>query len=90
MSLTNITPDVARRLRLDPDLQGAVVVDVEPQGAAARAGLAPGDVITRVNRQRVSSATEASRELGKVESGRTALMLVMRNGQETFLTVTKD
>jgi serine protease Do len=90
MSLTNITPDVARRLRLDPDLQGAVVVDVEPQGAAARAGLAPGDVITRVNRQRVSSATEASRELAKVESGRTALMLVMRNGQETFLTVTKD
>jgi serine protease Do len=90
MTLSNITPDVARRLRLDSDLQGAVVVDVDPQGAAARAGIAPGDVITRVNRQRVSSATEASRELGKVESGRTALMLVMRNGQETFLTVTKD
>jgi serine protease Do len=90
MTLSNITPDVARRLRLDADLQGAVVVDVDPQGAAARAGIAPGDVITRVNRQRVSSATEASRELGKVESGRTALMLVMRNGQETFLTVTKD
>jgi serine protease Do len=90
MSLSNVTPDVARRLRLDPDVQGAVVVDVEPQGAAARAGITPGDVITRVNRQRVSTAAEASRELSKVESGRTALMLVMRNGQETFLTVTKD
>jgi serine protease Do len=90
MSLSNITPEIARRLRLDETIEGAVVVDVEPQGAAARAGLAPGDVITRVNRQRVSSAAEAGRELAKVESGRTALMLVMRNGQETFLTVTKD
>jgi S1-C subfamily serine protease len=50
----------------------------------------PGDIITRVNRQRVSTAAEASRELGKVESGRTALMLIVRGGQETFLTVTKD
>jgi hypothetical protein len=25
-----------------------------------------------------------------VESGRTALLLVLRNGQETFLTVTKE
>jgi serine protease Do len=90
MTLGNITPDVARRLRLEADQRGAVVVDVEPQGAAARAGIVPGDVITRVNRQRVASATEASRELSKVESGRTALMLVLRNGQETFLTVTKD
>jgi serine protease Do len=90
MSLSNITPDVARRLRLDADIQGAVVVDVEPQSAAARAGITPGDVITRVNRQRVSSAAEASRELSKVESGRTALMLILRGGQETFLTVTKD
>ena len=90
MTLSNITADVARRLRLDADTRGAVVVDVEPGGAAARANIAPGDVITRVNRVRISSATEASRELAKVESGRTALLLVIRNGQETFLTVTKD
>jgi serine protease Do len=90
MTLSNIPPELERRLRLDNAVEGAAVVDVEPGGAAARAGIVPGDIITRVNRQRVSTAAEASRELGKVESGRTALMLIVRGGQETFLTVTKD
>ena len=39
MTLSNITPDVARRLRLDDDTRGAVIVDVEPGSPAARAGL---------------------------------------------------
>ena len=63
MSLSNITPDVARRLRLDDNTKGAVVVDVDPASPAARAGIMPGDVITRVGRAPVSSVADASREL---------------------------
>jgi serine protease Do len=90
MTLSNVTPEIARRLRLEPDTRGAVVTDVDPQSPAARAGISTGDIITRVNRHEVTTASEASRELAKVESGRTALLLVLRNGQETFLTVTKE
>jgi serine protease Do len=90
MSLGNITPDVARRLRLDDSVRGAVVMDVDPQSPAARAGITPGDVILRVNRRPVSSAADASRELAQIRSGGTALVLVLRNGQETFLTMTKE
>jgi serine protease Do len=90
MSLSNITPQIAQRLRLDGDIRGAVVVDVEQDGAAARAGLAPGDVILRVGRSTVSSAAEAQRALEAVESGRAAFLRVLRNGQEQFVTVTKE
>jgi serine protease Do len=90
MSLSNITPQIAQRLRLDAGTRGAVVVEVEPQSPAARAGIAPMDVILRVGRVPVSSAADASRELGRVPSGGTAFLLVLRNGQETFLTVTKE
>jgi serine protease Do len=90
MSLGNITPDVARKLRLDDGTRGAVVLEVEPQSPAARAGIMPGDVILRVNRRPVSSAAEASRELGQVPSGGTAFLLVLKNGAETFLTITKE
>jgi serine protease Do len=90
ITLSNVTPDVARRLRLDPGTRGAVVVDIEPQSGAARAGLTPGDVIVQVNRRPVGTAAEASRELAKVASGSTAFLLVQRGGQETFLTVRKD
>ena len=90
LSLNNITPDVRRQLQLDAGTEGAVVVAVEPQSAAARAGIAPGDVILEVNREPVGGADDAARELGTVPSGGTAFLLVLRNGQETFLTVTRD
>ena len=90
ITLGNVTPDVARRLRLDPSTRGAVVMEIEPQSGAARAGLTPGDVIVQVNRRPVTTAAEASRELSKVASGSTAFLLVQRGGQETFLTVRKD
>ncbi len=90
LTLGNITPNIARELRLDQDVRGAVITDVEQGSPAARAGLSPGNVITRVNRRPVTSAAEASRELAKVESGGTAFLLVLRGRQETFVTITKE
>lgn len=89
MTLGNITPEMARQLRLDSDIRGAVVTDVEP-GSPASNALTPGDIILRVNRRPVTSAQEARRELGRVESGGTAFLLVLRNRQETFVTITKE
>ena len=90
MSLSNITPDVARRLRLDDNARGAVVVDVEQGSPAARAGIMQGDVITRVGRAQVSSVADASRELGRIPSGGTAILRILRNGQDTAVVVTKE
>ncbi len=90
MTLGNITPDVARRLRLDDATRGALVLDVDPQSPAARSGLAGGDVIVRVGQAAVASAADAQRELNKVASGKTAFLRVVRNGQERFVTVIKE
>jgi serine protease Do len=89
LTLNNITPDIARQLRLD-SANGAVVVDVEPNSPAARAGISEGDVILRVGRTPVNNAAEAQRELARVPSGGTAFLRVLRDGQETFVTVTKE
>jgi serine protease Do len=90
MTLSNITPDMAQRLRLDRNVQGAVVVDVEQDSAAARAGLTQGDIIVRVGRETVQNAAEARRELEKVRAGATVFLRVVRNGQETFVTMMKQ
>jgi serine protease Do len=90
MSLSNITADVGRRLRLPDGARGALVVDVDPSSSAARAGLAPGDVIVEVNRLAVTSASDAQRELAKVASGASARIVMLRGGQERFIIVKKD
>jgi serine protease Do len=90
VTLGNITPQVAQQLRLERGTAGAVITGVEPGSPAARAGLTGGDVIVRVGRETVTSAAEASRALGAVPSGGTAFLRVMRNGQETFVAVTKQ
>jgi serine protease Do len=81
---------MARRLRVPGSGSGALVTDVQPSSSAARAGVAPGDVILQVNRQAVASAAEAARLLQRVESGQPAFLLVWRRGSEVFLTVTKE
>jgi serine protease Do len=89
VTLEPVTPAMARRLQLPSGQTGAVITDVDPDGPAAGA-LRPGDVILSVNRKQVSSATEAARELQKVQSGHLAQLIVWRGNAETFVSVKKD
>ncbi|HXG87984.1 MAG TPA: Do family serine endopeptidase [Vicinamibacterales bacterium] len=85
-----LTSDMARRLRVPPGTEGVMVTEVEVGSSAQRAGVGRGDVILQVNRRAVTTPQEASRALGQVPSGGTAFLLVLRNGQQNFVTVRKD
>jgi serine protease Do len=92
MMLGNITPTIARQLRLPAGTTGAVVTDIDPGSAADSAGVAQYDVIMKVNGTSVASAAEASQILQKVPSGGRAMLLVWktRQSQELFLTIKKE
>ena len=89
LTLEPVTPQMARRLRLPSGRTGAVVTEVDPDGASAGA-LRQGDVILSVNGNAVSNAAEAARELQKVQSGRLAQLRVWRGEAEVFVPVKKD
>jgi serine protease Do len=89
LTLENVTPAMARRLHLPSGQTGAVITDLDADGPSAGA-LRQGDVILSVNRQRVANANDAARELGKIQSGRIAQLLVWRGDGEVFVTVKKD
>lgn len=80
----------AERQRLGVDAgQGVIVVRID--GAAAReAGLQPGDVILRVNREDVGSAAALDRALASVEPGRTVMLLVRRGDVTQYVPVTAE
>ena len=89
MTLEPITPELARRLDLPPNAGGAVVSDVQRNSPAARGGVFPGDVILEVNRQKVANLSQVNRELQRVQNGRVAFLLVWREGNNQFITMTK-
>jgi len=90
ITVSQLTPEAAQRLRVPSDVQGVLVSEVEQGSPAFRAGLAQGDVITRINRQVVRTPQEAGRVLAAVPSGSTAFILALRRGQEQFFTVRKE
>jgi serine protease Do len=92
LTLGNITPNIARQLRLPAGTSGVVVMDVDPGGPADAGGLAQYDVILKVNGVSLSSAAEASRLLQKIPSGGGAALIVWktRQGQQVWLTIKKE
>jgi serine protease Do len=89
MTLEQITPEVARRLDLPSNSGGAIVSDVERNSPAANGGVIPGDVILAVNRQKVANVSQITRELQKAQLGQPVFLLVWRNGDNIFVTMTK-
>jgi serine protease Do len=89
VTLEPVTPQMARRLHLPSGRSGAVVTEVDPDGASAGA-LRQGDVILSVNGKPVSNAVEAARELQQVQTGRIAQMRVWRGDAEVFVPVKKE
>jgi Do/DeqQ family serine protease len=88
MTVQPLTADVARELGITDRREGVVIREIDPEGAAAAAGLQPGDVIVQVNGQAVSSASDVKAALNQVND-RPALLLVARKGGDVFVTLKK-
>src|SRR5215468_5292460 len=85
-TVTPMTPELAARLGLGRNAHGLVVMEVDPAGAAAEAGLQPGDVIEQVNRQAVRSEADLKSALSRAGS-QPLLLLINRRGSEAYVTV---
>lgn len=77
------------RIGAPADVKGVVVVAVDEDGPADRAGIQAGDIIERVGDQYVTTGAELASALAKSRRN-TALMLVNRQGRTSFLAVELD
>jgi serine protease Do len=82
-----LSAELAGALRA-PDGRGVVIVDVRPDGAAARAGLRPGDIVYEVEGRRVESPARLGRTIARLQPGAKASLRLWQRGREITRQIT--
>ncbi len=87
VGVTNLTDDIRTVLNLSKDVQGAVIADIDPDSAAAKAGLREGDVIQEVNKQPVKNAKDLVAISKKLKPTDKILMRVYSQGRSGYVAL---
>jgi serine protease Do len=82
VSVAELTDEQKKAL----DIQGGVVIKDVLEGPAAMMGLRPGDVITHLNNQAISSAKTFTQIAKDLPKNRSVSMRVLRQGRASFIT----
>lgn len=86
ISIAEVTAEKAKETKL-PAERGVLVSDVEAEGAAGKAGLQNGDIITEFNGQRIEGTVQLRRLVRETVAGRTVPVTVWRDGRSQTLQV---
>ncbi len=82
-----VTKEVAESIRLGA-ARGALVVGVEKDGPADKAGVEAGDIIVKVDGKAVDKSADLPRLIGGIKPGSRAVLQVFRRGSSKDLSVT--
>jgi serine protease Do len=83
--IQQVTPDLIEGLGLDRP-RGALVADVTPDGPAAKAGIAAGDVVVEFNGREVREMKDLPRIVADTPIGEKVPVKVMRKGKEVLVS----
>lgn len=78
--------DLPREMRAQ-GMSGVLITDMDPDGAAAEAGLRPGDIIVSVNRRKVDSVAEYRRIIAEGAKRGSAVLLVKRGSASSYFVL---
>jgi serine protease Do len=87
ISIQDITPDMAKSLKLDNNFKGVILADINPDGPAAKAGLEQGDIIFRFNGKNVEGSMQLRNLVAITNPGTSVKVGVLRNGREMEILV---
>jgi len=74
LTVQELTPEIARRVGVSPQTQGVVVTQAQEGSPADDAGVQQGDLIPKVNQQKIHSLREYRAALGRVKGTESAAL----------------
>ena len=92
LGLARLDPQTRAEYGIADDVQGVVIARVEPNSAAARQGIRPGDVIVEAGRQAVDAPDDVAEAARKAadEGKESLLVLLHRDDSDRFVAVPLD
>jgi serine protease Do len=85
ISVQNLTPALRDQLGIPSNVTGVVISNVDPNSAAAEAGLSQGDVIESINRQPVRNVQDFNRLAAQAKGQ--VLLRVNHQGEGMFVVI---
>lgn len=89
VSVKTLNSELARQLNLPGETQGVVITQVEPGSHAARAGLAPKDVIVAVGNVEIENAAQFRQLLSEQDVETGIRLQVLRDGFRRFVVISQ-
>jgi len=81
LTLSEVTPALRERYKLDEEARGVIITDVKEGGAAAEKGIRPGDIIVEVSQQEVSTPLQVIDRLEEAREDDRKRVLLLIEGQ---------
>src|SRR5258707_7523887 len=82
----SVLPEIADSLEL-AEPAGILIADVHPQGPAARAGIAAGDLVDSVNGETIKNAHDFSRAIDATPPGSIVILGNRKKGRAEWIAV---
>jgi len=86
VALEPLTPEFSRQYGIGRNTEGVAVRRIDPDSAAAQAGLQQGDVILEVNRKPVATVEQLNRYINEGTTD-TALLFVNHDGRTRYVVI---
>lgn len=86
VNVATMDSNVAKELNLD-FVQGAVIVNLDTEGSAARSGVQENDIVTKANGKIVTTTAELLEQIGRSKVGETLTLTVVRNNKAQDIPV---
>ena len=87
VNIQDITPEMAKSLKLDKNFTGVIIADVVASGPAEQGGIEQGDIVIRYDGKRIETVAELRNSVAATDPGITVKITVLRDKKEREFSI---